>query len=454
MVGTESTRASEALTPRVKAVFALGDHTLNLTLSALSLFYLYYLSEYVGLRPSLASVVLLIGRCVDAFADPLMGRLSDHTRWRRGRRRPYFLLGAVPFGVSFALLWVDYPVESQVAKFVVYAVVYLVHSLTSTVLAVPYMALLPELTLDYQERTSVNTYRSVASVLGTLVPAVAFRPLAEILGGGTAGFAWTGALAGLWVVLPWFAIYRHTRERAGFQRRATHLSFLAGMRALVAHEAYRRLAGLYLCSRIAMDVVAAIFIFYFQYWLRRPGDFEVSLLLLLLTVVMSLPVWLSISQFRDKAHIFIIGTSWWTVISLALFFVTPGTPRWAVFAVSMLAGIGYAVADMMPWSMLGETMDDDELRTGERREGLYAGFFTFLRKLGGASAVTVAGVALELSGFVGGQAQPESALLAIRVLTGIVPAIVLVCAVALAIGYPITRARHAEILRQIALRRG
>jgi len=441
------------LSPRVKSIFALGDHTLNLTLSALSLFYLYYLSEYVGLRPSLASVVLLIGRCVDAFADPLMGRLSDHTHWKLGRRRPYFLLGAVPFGVSFALLWVDYPVESQLAKFGIYSLVYLVHSLTSTVLAVPYMALLPELTLDYQERTSINTYRSVASVLGTLVPAVAFRPVAEAFGGGTAGFAWTGLLAGIWVVLPWFGIYRATWERSTFRDRVTHLSFVEGMRALVAHAAYRRLAALYLCSRIAMDVVAAMYIFYFQYWLRRPGDFEVSLLLLLLTVVASLPFWLRVSQFRDKAHIFIIGTTWWIAISLVLFIGTPETPRWVIFAVSMLAGVGYAVADMMPWSMLGETMDDDELRTGERREGLYAGFFTFLRKLGGASAVTVAGVALELSGFVGGQAQPESVLLAIRVLTALAPAFFLVCAVALAIGYPITRARHKEILQQIAARR-
>jgi len=315
------------------------------------------------------------------------------------------------------------------------------------------MALLPELTLDYQERTSVNTYRAVASVFGTLVPAVAFRPLAEAFGGGAAGFAWTGVVGGLWVVLPWFGIYGVTWERAEFRGRVTHLTFLEGMRALIAHAAYRRLAALYLCSRIAMDVVSAMFIFYFEYWLRRPWDFEVSLLLLLLTVVASLPFWLRVSHFRDKAHIFIVGTVWWIVVSLVLFFATPETPRWVVFLVSALAGVGYAVADMMPWSMLGDTMDDDELRTGERREGLYAGFFTFLRKLGGASAVTVAGVVLDLSGFVGGRPQPESALTAIRVLTSLAPAVFLVLAVWLAIGYPITRARHREILREIARRR-
>ena len=86
----------------MKTGYALGDHAINIQLATVSLFYLYFLSEIVGLSPSLAGLVLLGGRAVDAFTDPLMGRLSDRTRWRRGRRRPYFLIGALPFGLSFA----------------------------------------------------------------------------------------------------------------------------------------------------------------------------------------------------------------------------------------------------------------------------------------------------------------------------------------------------------------
>jgi GPH family glycoside/pentoside/hexuronide:cation symporter len=107
---------------------------------------------------------------------------------------------------------------------------------------------------------------------------------------------------------------------------------------------------------------------------------------------------------------------------------------------------------MMPWAMLGEVIDEDELRTGERREGLYAGFFTFLRKLGGATAVTVAGVALDLAGFAGGQEPPAAAIAAIRGLTAVAPAVFLIMAVRLAIGYPITRAAHRDILERIAAR--
>jgi sugar (glycoside-pentoside-hexuronide) transporter len=445
--------ASEILPSRVKAIFALGDHTLNLTLSALSLFYLYYLTEYVGLRPALASTVLLVGRCVDAFADPLMGRLSDQSLWRRGRRRPFFLLGAVPFGLSFAALWVDYPVASQLDKFALYAVLYLFHSLMATVLTVPYMALLPELSLDYQERTSINTYRSVASVFGTLLAAAVFRPLAHAMGGGAVGYAWTGMVAALWIIWPWVAIYRVTWERPGFQRHS-EIGFFEGMRRLAAHVAYRRLTIVLLCSRIAMDVVGAMFIFYFDYWLRRPADFEVTLTLMLLTVVAALPLWLRASHFHDKAQIFIIGASWWILVQVILWFVTPAWPEWTMLLIAVLAGAGYAVADMMPWAMLGDVIDEDELTTGERREGLYAGSFTFLRKLGGAGAVTVAGIVLDLAGFVGGQEPPQRAVVAIRGLTAIAPLVFLVGAVVMAIGYPITRARHRDILASLAAQHG
>jgi GPH family glycoside/pentoside/hexuronide:cation symporter len=116
--------APPAFGPGRKLVIGLGDHTITLTLAALSLFYVFFLTEYAGIRPALAGLVPLIGRFVDAFTDPLMGRLSDLTRTRMGRRRPYLLLGALPFGLSFAALWVDLPAESQLGRFAYYTGAY------------------------------------------------------------------------------------------------------------------------------------------------------------------------------------------------------------------------------------------------------------------------------------------------------------------------------------------
>ena len=431
-----------------KLGFASGDHTLNAALSALTLFYLFFLTEVAGLRPALASLVLLLGRFVDAFTDPAMGRISDRTRWRLGRRRPYFLIGAIPFGLSVALLFQAVPVESQAVKFGFYVAAYVFHSLASTVLAVPYMALLPEMALGYQERTSLNTFRSAFAVLGTLLVAVAFRPLIQALGGGAVGFASAAAFLGIWVALPWLLVYRITWERPEFSGRA-QIGFIEGAKQLVAHRAYRRLVGLYICARSASDLIGAMFLLYFMYWLRRPDDFKWAMGVLLCTVVLSLPVWLRVSRRIDKKTLFIFGACWWVGAQVFLLLAEPTWARWTIFAVAAAAGIGYAMADLMPWSMLGDVIDEDELNTGERREGIYAGSFTFLRKLGGATGVLVAGIVLDLAGHGRGPDGTEPALGAIRVLTAIVPALFLALGAWIARGYPISRRRHAEILGEL-----
>ncbi len=452
---TSRTPSGERLPRRIKIVYALGDHTVNLVLSAASLLYLVYLTDVAGLRPALAGAVVWVARAIDAFSDPAMGRLSDLTRWRRGRRRPYFLIGAIPFGIFFALMWLDVPLDSQGAKFAYYAAVYVGVSLAMTCLSVPYLALIPEMATSYDERTSFNTFRSAAAVLGTFV-AVTMKPLADALGGDAAGWSRAAAILGVWLVVPWLAVYRVSFERPGHRREA-QVGFVEGARILVRHRAYRILSGLFILARIAVDLIGAMFLFYFTYWIGREQDFAPTLLLFLSLVVVSLPFWLHFARRHDKRNIFVFGAAWWIGAQFFIYSAQPEWPRWSMFAIASLAAIGYAVADLMPWAMLGDVIDEDELRTGERREGVYVGFFTFLRKLGGASAVLLVAVVLDLSGYVGGvprEQQSEAALLGIRVLTSLVPALLLALAIWVSLSYPLGRAAHQKILDQIRERSG
>ncbi|MDH3211337.1 MAG: glycoside-pentoside-hexuronide (GPH):cation symporter [Myxococcales bacterium] len=445
--------AEEVLPVHVKAGFALGDHTVNIQLATVSLFFLFFLTNIAGLPPSQAGLVLLAGRAFDAFTDPIMGRISDRTRWRLGRRRPYFLIGAVPFGVTFALLWSDSGVQGEAAIFLFYTAVYVLNTLCSTVLAVPYMALLPELALGYHERTSMNTFRSVGVVLAILAAAVGMPRLVDAFGGGAPGYAGAGWVFGIWVALPWLAVYAVTWERREFQK-SSGIGFAAGARRLVQHRSYRILSALFLSSRISVDVSGAMLIFYFTYWVGRPEDFPIALALLLAGVLVSLPFWLRLARRADKRVIFIAGALTWSAMLVGILLVQPDQPRWVVFAFCGLSGVGYGVADLMPWSMLGDVIDEDELATGERRDGMYAGFFTFLRKLGGAMGVALAGFGLELSGFERGvDAQGETAILAVRLLTSLGPILFLLLAAWIALRFPLTRRRHAEIVNQLAVRR-
>jgi sugar (glycoside-pentoside-hexuronide) transporter len=447
--GASNGRQSEDRLPLgVKAGYALGDHAINVQLAATSLFYLFFLTEVAGLRPSLAGLVLLVGRAVDAFTDPAMGRISDATTWRFGRRRPFFLIGALPFGVTFAFLWVALPLQHELALFAAYSCLYIANTLCSTLLAVPYMALLPEMALSYQERTSANIIRQVGVVAALMLAAVAVRPVVESMGGGPQGWFRTGILMGVWVTFPWLVVHRVSFERPGFKRPG-QTPMLQDFRDLLRHRAYRWLGGLFLAGRIALDVVGAVLIFWFTYWIRRPEDFSPALGLMLSTVVLAMPVWLWLSKRRDKRTLFVAGAGCWIAVQLGLLMIGPDDPRWLVFVLIGLAGIGYGVTDMIPWSMLGDVIDADEAHTGERREGIYAGVFTFLRKLGGALGVAAAGFALEAAGFEPGGVQREPALWAIRILATCVPILFLVLASVLALGYPLTRARHAEIVTRL-----
>ena len=442
----------ETLPTRAKLIYALGDHTVNLALSSLLFLYPFFLTDVIGLRAGLAGLVPLVGRAVDAFSDPLMGRLSDATRLRAGRRRPYFLIGMLPFGVLYAALWADRSGAGEAAQFAYYAGVYAVFVVAMTVLSVPYLALIPELAPSYQERTSVNVFRAAGAICGTLVAATAMRPLVELFGGGPRGWASVGLAAGLYLVLPWPFLFRSTFERGGYSR-PSQQPFFASLLALARHPAYRSLTGLFLLGRIAIDLASTMFLYYFTYWLARPEDFGPTLGLFLLSVVGALPVWLRISRHVDKRTIFLLGAASWVGSQIFLLAATPEWPRLWIFVGAAIGGVGYAAADMIPWSMLGEVVDEDEFTTGERREGLYFGLFTFLRKLGGASAVALGLGVLDLSGFVANQAQSETTLTTIRVLTAVVPAVFVVLGAWVARGYPLTRARHAEILAGLAVRR-
>lgn len=440
------------LTPVRKSVYALGDATLNTSLAALSLIYAsYFLPQVVDLRAALAGLVPLIARTIDAFADPLMGRVSDRTTWRGGRRRPYFLLGAIPYGVSFWLLWVDVPFASVEGRFAYYTAIYVVHALSMTVLTVPYLAILPEMALDYDARTSLNTYRTLGSMLGVFA-AVAVRPVAEALGGGPAGFSLAGAVFGVLLALPWLGVYAVTFERQTFRERPAEQGLFDSLRVVARHRSFLQLTLVYIMGRIAMDLAGALLILYTAFWLLRPDDFELVMVLFLSAVVVALPFWLRLAQGRDKAHVFVMGSLWWAATSLGLSLATPEWPRWVIFAWVPVVGLGYAVVDLMPWSMLGEVIDEDDLATGERREGLYNGVFTFLRKLGGALGVFLVMGILDLLGYRKGDTQTETARQAIRWMTGLAPAFFLLVGIALARGYPLTRRRHAEILAQLVER--
>lgn len=437
----------------LKLVYGLGDHSVNVALVALTMIFPFYLTDVVEMRIGLAGLVPLVGRSIDAISDVWMGRLSDRIRWKAGRRRPFFLIGALPFAVFFAAIWVTPEIESTALEFSYYVVVYMLISVSMTVVAIPYQALLPDLTDDYDERTSLATFRSVSSLIGTLLIAVSFGPLVEALGGGASAWAGAGMIYGLWILWPWLPIWWVTYERPPTSA-PVELSFYEYASVILKNQNFRRLIAFFALGRIAIDLPMALFLHYFTYVIGHRDYFEPMMFAFILGTVVAMPFWLRFARGKNKATIYLAACCGWTITFLGLLFMPPDWPFAVMVAVSLLSGAGYAAADMMPWSMVADISDEDEVISGDRREGIFVGLFTFTRKMTGAVAVAIAFLTLDRVGFVPNIENTEVVLWTIRLLTAGVPILFIFLSMFAARSYTLGHQEHGDILAELERRRG
>jgi Na+/melibiose symporter-like transporter len=324
---------------------------------------------------------------------------------------------------------------------------YALISLCMTVAAVPYHALLPELTDDYHERTSLATYRSVASILGTLFTLVVFRPLANALGGDARAWQIAGAV---------LASGSASGGRSGGDLSAGRFPGRCGLDPGVfpASTATRAAAvdRPFTLGRIAIDLPMALFLHYFTYVIGRPQDFEIVMGAFLVSVVVAMPGWLQFARGRDKSTVYRYGCIGWVFGLSCLFVNQPEWPFAITLFATMLAGIGYSAADMIPWSMVADVADEDELVSGAPR-GLYVGVFTFLRKIAGALGVAGAFLVLDLAGFRPGHTNDTPVVWALRAMTALVPAVFVILSAWVASGYVLGSQLDRAILDELESRK-
>ena len=414
-------------------------------------FYAIFLTDVVGLEPRLASFAALIGIVWDAINDPIVGMLSDRVRTRWGRRRPFLLFFSIPFGLSFLLLWYAPPFESQIAKAVFVTIAFMIADTLETLVAVPFSALTPELTPDYDERTSLTGFRMFFNLAISLVAAVAAPAIVDgvIAGGGTQqqGYLVTAAIFGGLAAMPFLLIFFVVREHELTPEQTTEVSFLETVRTAWANVPFRFATAVYMLNWITFDLVALVLPF-------ESAVFAV----LLITAVAVLPFWVWISNRFSKQSAYMFGMIFWAVVQLVIFSIKPGQVELVLF-MSFLAGISVSSAHLLPDSLFPDVIEWDELRTRRRAEGIYYGVKNFIRKLTGAFAIFIG---LQTLVWFGYQTPPEgatvfmqpaSALTAIRWLIGPFGAVLLFSAVAMAWFYPLTRERHAKIRRLLATRK-
>ena len=444
----------ERLSARTKLLYGMGDTGFSLSSTIIGVYLAIFLTDVVHLKPGLAAAAIFIGRSWDYVNDPLIGYISDRTRTRWGRRRPFLLFGALPFALAFTMLWWIPPWRSQFALAVYYALAYLLCDTAATFVYMPYYALTPELTEDYDERTSLNAYRMTftlgAGLAAFTIPLMmvgSFEPQ-------NAGRIWVmAAVMGLASALPLLGTFLGTRERPEYQALPQ-----PGLRESLSAAAHNRpflfAVGIFLLTGVTVDLMQSMLLYFLKYWLLLEAQSDLILGTIFAVALLTLPFWSFVSGRWDKRRAYIAGIAFWAVVQLALIMLRPGVPLPVVVLLSALAGVGVSAAHMIPWAIIPDAVEWDELQTGRRHEGMFYSLVALMQKVASSIALPLALLALDWSGYVPGSLQQSSrTLLAIRGLVGLLPAFLLGGGIALAAAYPLNRERHADLRRELRRRR-
>jgi oligogalacturonide transporter len=368
-----------------------------------SLLFMNFLVLVEGLPVVAATVIIFIGKLWDAVTDPIVGRISDKTRSRFGRRRIFFLIGIVPVFLSFMMLFYSFGLEGVTAKVIYYAFAYMFFGTAFTIVMIPYNAILSDMTSDYNERTSFTTMRMIFSGAAALISAVVPSIIIKAIGGAQngpaqkSGYLVMAAILGIIFGIAWLLTFLGTREMEELPpvEKTTVKSWLS----VFKNKAYRNFLGIFLPFQIAVDLVLALFIFYIDIVVLKYKSYELVVGTLLVCSVLMMVVHGALAKRKGKAFPLYIGMPVWILSMLAFIWITSSTPVVVLCILAALIAVGSSAGNLATWSMLSDTFDIDEIRTGKRREGIYSGLTTFLRKFASGVAVLLLGYGLQALGF-------------------------------------------------------
>ena len=465
------------MTPRLsllkKLLYGSGDWGVSSYVTLRQIFYAFFLTDVVGLPPRLASLVALAGILWDALNDPLVGRLSDWLSTRLGRRRPFLLAFALPFGLGFALHWWAPPGLSAEVKAALALAALMTSDLLQTLVSVPYHALMPELSADYDERTSLSAYRMAFNLAASITVAAVTPALAAAAlhaGGSSAqGYLHAGLLFGGLAALPFLLIGLFIAEPPAPAPRPP-ARLLPSLRAAWDNRPFRFAAALYLLNWMAVDLLSLMLPYMLVYYVAQ-GDLlakvrlagvalpleTAALGLLLGTAFLAVPAWAALARRWGKPRAYIAAALYWAALQLAIGGLPPGRADLALLF-CVLAGLGVSAAHILPEAIFPDVLAWDELRTRRSQAGLYYGLKNFLRKTTSALAAFLALQILAWSGYVSPPAgalrleQLPASLAAIRLLAGPAGALLLGGAALAAFFYPLTPPRYRRLQRLLQRR--
>jgi GPH family glycoside/pentoside/hexuronide:cation symporter len=406
-----------------------------------------FYSDVVGVPLGFLAIGIAGARALDALSDPLVGWLSDRTRSRWGRRRPYIALGSPLCALAFYALfappaWLDVRQASVwfATSFVLYFVLHTLYSL-------PHYALGPELSLHYHERTRLFGYREGFAILGTVIAAAAPGVLMSAGGlGERAAFADMALAFAVALAVSCWLLAARVRERPEFAARTSN-PFVPGVRRALRNRPFRILLATYVVGSAA-GAIPGTFMPFFNAYVIRPED-EAGWLAIYLAAYFGagflfLPVWLWAARRFGKKSTWLASFVFGITGGAAMFFLDRGDTI-ATLLLILWSGSSFGAGLFLGPSIQADVIDYDELHTGKRREAQYTAFWAMLPKFVAIPSAAIPIAVLATLGYVPNAEQKPEVVLAIKAIFALTPAFFSALAFVVALRFPIDELVHARI---------
>lgn len=467
--GTTLTTARKA----IYAAITLGVGALDYVVVV---FLLKYYTDYTGLDARLAGVALLLGKAFDAASDPIMGYISDHTRSRWGRRRPWFFSGAIPLSLSFVGMFSASPEWSQTQLFFWLVATNIFFWSGNTMVMVPHAAFASEMTETHAERISIMGWREGFMTVGLLAggsvmflmleTAVDRATVEAIASGATADAVAEAArvargeahgtitmLFGVYACALAAVSFFGTRERRT-PRTPPRDTLFGDFLDTLGSRPFRLFTLALVIGQVADGLTASLALFAIEEWWGFQGPHPRYIMIgYIAMAAFSVPIWIRIARRFEKAHMLAASTMVGAISLIGMLFVPYLGVFWA-YLVFYFSGMGLGGRMVMGMAIVPDIIDEDEVRTHTRKDGAYFGMISLLRKLSRSLAIGLSGIGLGFFGYVSGvSGQTREALEGIRIMFCIVPIVSCVITAVILLWFPITRARHEAALEELHARR-
>lgn len=433
--------------------YAMGDMGISISYFAVGFFFMFYLTDMAGLSPAAAGMALFIGKLWDGVNDPLMGIISDRTVSRFGKKRVYVLFGSIALAISFMLLWTVPLGAPAWGRFLWATVSLLLYSTAYTVVVVPYMALVPVISDDYDERTEITSLRAILSSVAT------------IMGGGVAlllssftdqaqGLRWVTVGFGLFTMASLLIAAASVKGMEGKQRAEDIVPYkIVHYLNLLKEKNLRLLLLLKFYGAIGTGCLTASFPYFAAHVLGDTSLSTMGVAAYTVCAAISIPIWNRLTRKHDKRNLLLTGN---ILVALLLFWLGIGAQnvtRELFMAGCGLMGSVFAAYLFIPYSFVPDLVEFYEYKTGERHESIFFGLWITVHQLGIAAAGLLLGLGLQAMGYDGAlSVQTEQGIWGVRFAFGVIPGIFLVLAALTLRKYEITRTVFEQV--KVELRRG